>query len=75
MDKESDTGEWHKPENWRAGLLYVAPRDPRIVVPKRNPRMGLTINLGHRVSRVWLTLLLLPPLLILIAGVWTGRRH
>jgi uncharacterized membrane protein len=37
---------WRDPENWR-GLLYVCEQDPRVVVPKRNPIMGWTINWAH----------------------------
>lgn len=28
--------------------LYRDPNDPRLIVPKRIPAMGFTINLGHR---------------------------
>lgn len=38
--------EWRDPRNWR-GLLYVAPRDPRVIVPKRNPAYGWTFNFAH----------------------------
>jgi len=37
----------HKnPNNWK-GIFYVNPKDPRILVPKSNPLLGWTLNLGN----------------------------
>jgi len=46
--------EWKDPSNWRGGPLglYVAPRDPRILVRKRTPYFGWTFNFAHQAS--WL---------------------
>ncbi len=38
--------EPHHPGSWR-GPFYVAPDDPRLIVPKRNPGFGWTINFGR----------------------------
>ena len=38
MSKNSD--------NWK-GIFYVNRKDPRILVPKINPKMGWTLNFGH----------------------------
>jgi hypothetical protein len=46
--------EWENPANWRWHGLYIAPRDPRVWVRKRNPIYGWTINLAHRQSWIWL---------------------
>ena len=41
--------EWADPKNWRARFcIYSSKADTRIWVPKRNPRMGLTLNFAHR---------------------------
>lgn len=34
------------PDNWR-GLFYVCSKDPRIIVPKKNPKFGWTLNFGN----------------------------
>lgn len=57
--------EWENPANWRGGLLgvYVAPRDPRIWVPKKYG-YGWTLNFAHRGSWYWLIGLIALPLLV-----------
>ena len=69
MATPSEQAEWNDPQNWHGGWLgiYVAPRDPRLVVPKRIPVMGWTLNFAHRGSWLALACLLLPALAILIA--------
>jgi hypothetical protein len=37
---------WSDPANWRA-TSYACEEDPRIIVPKRNPIWGWTINWAH----------------------------
>ena len=39
---------WADPANWRWGLLYLCPQDPRVVVPKRPRWAGYTLNFAHR---------------------------
>jgi uncharacterized membrane protein len=48
MDDQAavDDAEWRRPENWTAGI-YRSKRDSRLLVPKRNPRYGQTINFAH----------------------------
>lgn len=39
--------EWDDPANWAWPGIYYAPRDPRVLVPKRPVRaLGLELNLG-----------------------------
>ncbi len=45
---------WSDPANWTGGLLYFSRADRRLIVPKRRPAMGWTINFGRR--RGWLVL-------------------
>lgn len=51
------------PDNWR-GLFYVCSKDPRIIVPKRNPRLGWTLNFGN----VYSYLILAAIIMLLIAS-------
>jgi hypothetical protein len=37
---------WENPAHWRGGI-YRCTEDPRVIVPKRNPALGWTINFGH----------------------------
>jgi hypothetical protein len=43
--------EWARPENWNALGIYRSALDTRAIVPKRHPRFGVTVNLGHRNGR------------------------
>ena len=40
--------EWARPENWSRFGIYRSARDMRLWVPKRNPRLGWTLNFAHR---------------------------
>jgi uncharacterized membrane protein len=50
MATESEDREWRDPNNWKGGR-YTAPDDPRVIVPKRNPMLGWTVNFGQREGR------------------------
>jgi len=56
---EEQNAAWHAdPANWRWGLFYYNPRDPRLLPPKRTPWFGWTINFANPLSIVlWLGLL------------------
>lgn len=44
---------WHDdPNNWKAGVFYFNPQDPRILPPKRSEWMGWTINFANPLSIV-----------------------
>jgi uncharacterized membrane protein len=66
MQDDRTKAEWRDPRNWRGGWLgiYVASRDPRVLVPKRIPAMGWTLNFAHRASWWWLLVILGGPLLL-----------
>ena len=50
------------------GDLYFNTHDDRFIVPKKNPWLGWTLNLGHPYSQVTLpALVILPPLLIALS--------
>jgi len=38
------------PENYKWGIFYFNPKDPRILVPKRNRLMGWTLNFANPYS-------------------------
>ena len=50
MATEAEDREWRDAKNWR-GCVYSAPDDPRVYVPKRNPRFGWTFNFGQPEGR------------------------
>jgi uncharacterized membrane protein len=65
--------EWENPANWRLGLFYFAPKDPRPWVPKRSSmgrrRFGVTPNLANRAARnyLFITLGVFVGLLVLLS--------
>ncbi len=67
MQDAGDTTECEKDENWYGGWMgiYVAPRDPHVVVRKRAPRMGWTLNFARPVTWLLVLLILVLPAVIL----------
>jgi len=51
LDKEILYSMNNNPFNWK-GMFYVNPKDPRILVPKKIPSLGWTLNFGKPVSYV-----------------------
>jgi uncharacterized membrane protein len=51
------------PDNYKWGIFYFNPQDPRAILPKRNPYWGLTVNFANPYSYliliITLTLILL----------------
>ena len=54
---------------WKWVLFYYDPADPRVMVPKRIPIFGWTINFGQKIS--WL--IIAPILVIIIWAAFTGH--
>ncbi len=50
MVKNGRTKIQSEANNWKWGVLYFNPNDPRIVVPKRIEWLGWTLNFGQPVS-------------------------
>ena len=44
--KDRDQREWEDPDNWHGGFwgIYKSEKDSRLLVPKKNPKMGWTFN-------------------------------
>lgn len=53
---------------WKAGLIYVNPDDPSLVVPKRFG-IGYTLNFGNRWALLLLLLMLAGPLVVLVVAL------
>lgn len=67
--EETNRAEWENPGNWRGPAfvaLYVSPADTRIVVRKRVPILGWTLNVGRPAGR-WLATAIVAALCVLIA--------
>jgi uncharacterized membrane protein len=67
--KENNIEEenWQKDErNWKWGIFYYNPADPRIMPPKRIKQMGWTLNFAHKQAWFILLLILFIPLLCTI---------
>jgi len=41
-----------KPDNWKAGVFYSNQDDARIIVPKKNPALGWTLNFSDK-RTIW----------------------
>ena len=52
QQNEIDQSEWENPNNWSS--IYFSKRDSRMVVPKKNPKHGWTINFAHPVGARWI---------------------
>jgi uncharacterized membrane protein len=62
--------EWRNPANWswRGPLgMYGSRRDSRVLVPKANPGMGLTLNCAHRRINWALAAIAALPVIFLLA--------
>lgn len=52
--------KWHKdPNNWKWGYFYYNKEDKRLLPPKRQEWMGLTINFANKKSVFVLVVMLL----------------
>jgi uncharacterized membrane protein len=38
------------PENYKWGIFYFNPKDPRVILPKRNKILGVTVNFANPYS-------------------------
>mgnify|MGYP006981144645 CR=1 FL=1 len=57
-DKEAiNQAEWEDSDNW--STIYFSKRDSRSSVPKRNPKLGRTINFAHPKGARWIYYLML----------------
>jgi uncharacterized membrane protein len=47
---EEENEMWNDPKNWIGNFIYFNPKDKRILVLKRNPAFGMTLNFGRPIS-------------------------
>ena len=63
--KLSELNEIHmSPASWVLGVIYFAPRDPRLLVRKRIASLGWTLNFARPMA--------VPFLISTVAVVWAG---
>jgi hypothetical protein len=65
---------WNDPKNW--GIVYRCAEDPRVIVRKRNPLVGWTINFAHPLAgfAVLLSVAIAigPFLLLMLFGIFSA---
>jgi uncharacterized membrane protein len=49
---------------WKWGIFYFNPENKRILVPKREPTFGVTLNFGNPYSIIFISLLLVVLMLV-----------
>lgn len=64
MSREELERLWADPQYWT--LVYRCPLDPRVIVPRRRPWMGWTVNFAH--PRAW-PVVLLAVLVAVVPGI------
>ncbi len=63
--EDNEEERWRNdPENYRWGIFYFKPRDPRIILPKRIKEMGWTLNFANPYS--WLIIIVIITFAILL---------
>jgi uncharacterized membrane protein len=61
------------PDNYKWGIVYFNPKDNRIIVPKRNPYMGLTLNFANPYT--YLVIVLLIAVVKILVNIDTPQSH
>jgi uncharacterized membrane protein len=63
---KEELSRWHEdPSNWKWGVIYFNPLDPRVWLPKRIPVMGWTLNFARKAAFFWLLFLLILPVMLI----------
>ena len=72
---EINKSEWENQKNWTSPGFYFSKRDTRWIVPKRNPVLGWTFNLGLT-KGAWAMILsfLLPTFILIGIIVFIGMK-
>ncbi len=65
---EINKSEWENEANWTSPGFYFSKRDTRWLIPKRNPALGWTFNLGNKAGALAMLFSFLTPTIIL-AGI------
>ena len=66
---EINKSEWENQDNWTSPEFYFSKRDTRWLVPKRNPALGWTFNLGNKTGAWAMLLSFLTPTIILVGVI------
>ena len=57
------------PENYRLGIFYFNRKDKRVIVPKRNRLLGLTVNFARPNAYWWMTGIVAVIIFALVMGL------
>ncbi len=68
MSEQNYQKLWEDEKNWGGGLCgwYFCKEDPRLWVPKKIKKLGISINLGHPKGGATLVKLFLMPVLLMV---------
>lgn len=65
---ENNHDQWHQdPGNWKLGILYFNKEDSRLLLPKRNKKMGWTINFANPITYLIFAALIAGNLILVFA--------
>jgi uncharacterized membrane protein len=65
LESELNDSKSRNQSNWK-GFIYVNKEDQRLIVPKRIPTMGWTLNFANPYSYVILLAIIMIPIIITI---------
>jgi uncharacterized membrane protein len=57
FEKQNDRFMHDNPDNWK-GMFYFNKNDFRVIVPKKDPNLGWTLNFGNPYTYIGLTLII-----------------
>ena len=67
--------KWHNnPKNWKMGLFYYNPEDPRGLVSKRNENLGATINFAHKSTVKVAVIALITFIAVFTLAIYLSKR-
>ena len=67
---EQNRSEWESSDNWTLPIgVYFSKKDTRWLVPRLNPALGWTFNLGNKKGALAMLLCFLIPIVLLTAAL------
>ena len=76
MKNDEFNNIWSDNRNWKWGLFYNCPKDPRVIVPKRPMWAGRTLNFAHKkayvVLLITIIIILIPIIIDAISNLFTS---
>jgi uncharacterized membrane protein len=66
--------KWHNdPKNWKLGMFYYNPEDPRGLVSKRIVNIGATINFAHKSTVKVFVIALITFIAIFVLAIYLSK--